>query len=488
MKDEMRSREEDVLRNGLRFLADKGVPSNSVPWQQIRTKLIQEQKGKTMKNISTQRQGRLPWLNAKSISLAVVILACIAGLLFLPQGSVFADRFARFFNLRPNTRSLPMAVQTSPVMPTPTKTDVQNVTLVPVESNHTVSATPTVKPDPQAFFLQVEQPTQANTPKTVQTLPIERLKSSAGFEVFSPLELPQGYSLLTAAYDQGSGNVVLTYATSIEEKSHLLVILTETKDQSPNDIGLKAQVEEVSLGEMTGELVQGGWTTAEGQSVEVWNNGVPLVTLRWMAKDIYFTVQITELRETNSVQFSLRDEAISIAKSLMEIQYPPPNNQASKNLAKCLSIPEVEKLAGFHATQPTVLPAGVAFTCAEFQQMVYPTIILRYQQTEGEHRLSLIFFETPKALIPGGKMSVAATDGKVESVTILDQPGFFVVGSQISQLPGTWEQGTPPPLPVWDQNSSVKLLSWGSTDLWIEMQSLDGLQKEALLQIAESMK
>jgi hypothetical protein len=487
MKDEIRSREEEILRDGLHFLADREIQNQTIP-----TKLLVEQKEKTMKNASDQRQRRMISQNFKLVTLAVLVIASIVGLLFLPPGRAFASRVASFFNLQPNTRELPLAIQTSqvgPVISTPTQADENaEETLVPVELNSMPLSTSTVKPH-QTFFLQVERPTEGNPGETAQALPLDQLKASAGFDVIAPPELPQGYSLQTAAYDKGSGNVVLTYTTNIEEKRHLFVVITEAQGLNTNDIGFQAQVDAVSFGSWTGELVQGGWMAADGQAFEAWDNDVPLVTLRWSDSGVTFTVQVTLLQEPTHSQVSSREEALSIAQSLMEMQTPSSEAQTSPGSKACLSIAEAEERAGFLAVQPTVLPEGVAFTCAEFQQMLRPTIILRYHQTEGEGRLSLIIFETPKALIPGGEITVSAPDDQIEKVTISGQPGFFVTGTYVSPpLPDTWLPGTPAPTPVWDSSSAGRVLSWDNGDLWVEMNSLTGLTKEAMIQIAESLQ
>lgn len=212
-------------------------------------------------------------LRTSAISLGV-LAALVCLMLFTPQGKVLAQEIAGFFHHAPSD-TLPQ--QTWQMTPLPT------------------DETPT--PDPASIL--------------DATASVSEVTAQAGFTVYQPASVPEGFTFSGASFDPASSITRLFYQTP---DSNALVLKQEPAGQNEpcdlcGEVGASAAIEEVTINGAAGEYVIGVWKLTDNGPV--WDSDPYLQTLRWQQGDFAF-----ELLYMGMPDFMDKDLMVSIASSL----------------------------------------------------------------------------------------------------------------------------------------------------------------------------
>jgi hypothetical protein len=152
-------------------------------------------------------------------------------------------------------------------------------------------------------------------------LTVDEAQTRADFQIKELSNVPEGFNLIGARFDQTYDAVILLYQGSSSS-----LFLTERQIGNGADvfsIGESATVKNVMIGDVQGELVNGGWKAvstqpANGTSVAlnsvnitaIWDNTLPQSTLRWQKDGFTY-----ELRSVGDIQFA-EAELIALANGL----------------------------------------------------------------------------------------------------------------------------------------------------------------------------
>jgi hypothetical protein len=152
-------------------------------------------------------------------------------------------------------------------------------------------------------------------------LSISEVQQLAGFGVKQISLFPDGLTFSGARYDRSFNTVIFLY-----EANDYILFLTQRPIQNGGDvfsIGESANVKKVTVGNIEGEFVTGGWKAVSTQPAPddqtsagtmniyaVWDNGLSQSTLRWQVSDIVY-----ELR-SNGEGSPSQSELINLANGL----------------------------------------------------------------------------------------------------------------------------------------------------------------------------
>jgi hypothetical protein len=93
-----------------------------------------------------------------------------------------------------------------------------------------------------------------------------------------------------------------------------------------------------------------------------------------------------------------------------------------------LTIPEVEKLAGFDVKEPTYLPPGVSFEYATYQKSPSPAVTLHFKivhETYGDMGAFFQIMQEPRAATPNDAVSCGETGNGCEVLQIGGVPVVY---------------------------------------------------------------
>ncbi|MFZ2097849.1 MAG: hypothetical protein WAV05_14550 [Anaerolineales bacterium] len=152
-------------------------------------------------------------------------------------------------------------------------------------------------------------------------LSVSEVQNLAGFPVKQISQLAEGMNFIGARFDANYDAVILVYHAN----TYNLFLSQRSlgNGQDVFSIGESAMVQIVSIGEIQGEFVTGGWKSISTQPtnetsnpdnsvniIAIWDNDLPQSTLRWQ-KDSF----IYEIRGIGENMPSL-DELITLANEL----------------------------------------------------------------------------------------------------------------------------------------------------------------------------
>ncbi len=156
--------------------------------------------------------------------------------------------------------------------------------------------TPTLSPEVIQATLQASPPEIAD------------IEAQVGFDVLEPAYLPPGY-ILRDVYasdgrytSEGTPSVMLSYGLADDDDPlfrNLVIMQTVSHAGSPIPVGASADVQEVPIGTVTGQYVQGGWQTVgvieddqTGQKYidSEWNNDIEMHRLIWQMNGFTYEV------------------------------------------------------------------------------------------------------------------------------------------------------------------------------------------------------
>ncbi|MGD0707827.1 MAG: hypothetical protein ABSA51_05180 [Anaerolineaceae bacterium] len=221
-------------------------------------------------NKKPTRNRVLPWTAASLLTLTILAVL----LLVTPQGKAWAQEILRFFT-RSTSDNLP--VQSWQLTPQPTSEAPTSDPASILDANQTVS--------------EVEQ--------------------QAGFHVLEPAWLPDSLTFAGASLETDH-NIARLFYRLVETNGLVLrqqpVKLTDTCELC-GEVGSSAAVEEVSIGNETGEYVEGVWSlTDQGP---VWEDDPYMKTLRWQANGMAFELMFMGPPDAVS-----KNDMIAVAASL----------------------------------------------------------------------------------------------------------------------------------------------------------------------------
>jgi hypothetical protein len=257
-------------------LSEDLVPGDVNLWPTVRTRL-ESSNQKWQKGEFT--------MNAKRARLAITLLSMIVilGILMvsLPKGRALAQEIFRFFT-RAESDTLP--VQEFQIAP-------------PVQSN---------APDP-ASILDADQSIIVREADQELFLLVDEQK----IDVLEPGWLPDTLVIIGASVEQENQIVRIFYQL---DESNGLVLRQETYEISSQCelcgmVGASAAIEEVSIGDNSGEYVVGVWKLSDNGPV--WEPDTYMQTLRWQVDGMAL-----ELMFMGDPEAMTREEMVQIAESV----------------------------------------------------------------------------------------------------------------------------------------------------------------------------
>ncbi len=148
---------------------------------------------------------------------------------------------------------------------------------------------------------------------TLDGLPATELVQKVPYEVLTPSDWPGAYvQPTTFGYLQPQNMVIAIYDVTQPEGESIEFWFSQQPEETaglPNIVGASAQIETVSVGETTGEWVEGGWSGPD--SSLTWDN-VGDSTLIWQQNGFVFMVQAFDTVEL--------DTLLKIANSLKPLE------------------------------------------------------------------------------------------------------------------------------------------------------------------------
>ncbi len=183
------------------------------------------------------------------------------------------------------------------------------VTLVAVTPSPE-TATPSPAPTQTAVAPATAVPTYAQpTAASSQPPEISQLSAQAGWDVLTPIALPEGYKLESAYLDTNHQMVILTYHATRPLPGAADPSLTATKsitllqalknDFVPMQIAPATNIEDVQVSGQPAVYAVGAWDTEfvpdkadpnGGKMVSTWRNELPIQNLYWQSGQVYLVL------------------------------------------------------------------------------------------------------------------------------------------------------------------------------------------------------
>jgi len=458
---------EKLFKQALNNLADEAIPSNYDPCPDIRKRIEAQLDTGTQRGKRKILQPRL--VSAGFAALLVIIAGTI--LLFTPPGQAFAQGIFHFFTLAENDiLPLPTGQPAEPPPPTRTTAPTDIVALqqvTPVESALDAQSYPTAMPAPTAV--------EANAP--IWNLSIEEAKQLAGFELHVPASLPPGYRLDNVIFDPRTNEVSQIYGFHPYSAGEQFIL--HQRPSAPDDVvGQSAAVEQMAIGGVSVEFVEGSWFGEAGADVETWHTNSIHHTFRWQEGNFYFSLEILfDDSDTWSPAYWTKDGMLAMVEIAMDVRTEFPEQININNLT---SIGQAEEAASFDLLVPSVLPEGFVFSRAVFEPQA-GQVSLFYQPQDGSRDSSgvrLLIVEKQ------GRGQFTGTwdgypEGAVEEVLVGSSQAVLARGALAD---GVYEPDTNLSL-VWNTaDRSIKMIYSTRADYPVR------LDQEKMIAIAESME
>jgi hypothetical protein len=365
---------------------------------------------------------------------------------------------------------LPAGQPTEPPPPTRTAAPTEIVALqqvTPAGAAASAQDYPTNTPVPA--------PTESNDP--VGNLSIEEAEQLAGFNLRVPVSLPPGYRLDNVIYHPQTDEVAQFYGFHPYAAGEQFIL--HQRPSAPGDlVGQSATVEQMTVGGVSVEFVEGSWFGEAGAEAETWQTNSIHHTFRWQQGDFYFTLEILfDDADTWSPAYWNRDAMLALIEIVLGVRAEFPQQINLNNLT---SIEQAESAAGFDLLAPVALPEGFVFSRAVFDPQS-GIVRLFYQPASGSRDSSGVQLMILEKQGPGQLTETweGFPQGAVETVTVGSSQATFVRGSMAD---GVYQADTTLHL-VWDTaNLSVKVIF--STNAYYP----DRLDEAEMIAIAESMQ
>lgn len=165
--------------------------------------------------------------------------------------------------------------------------------------------------------------------------PLDELAPTLPFTAMLPAELPVGYDVEIAHFDERGQQLKVIYDCQAGTVWGFMVVQrpiadVELNEMPPMNVGASATIEDILIGDVTGQYVEGGWRvnvpevrpegTAAVQAEMEWDNDMPWFILRWHTNGMLYTVQsamgsMTRIPQDTGCELE-RDDVVAIAESL----------------------------------------------------------------------------------------------------------------------------------------------------------------------------
>jgi hypothetical protein len=153
------------------------------------------------------------------------------------------------------------------------------------------------------------------------------------------------------------------------------------------------------------------------------------------------------------------------------------NSQPEQTENRPLTVPEVEKLAGFDVKEPSYLPDGVSLDFATYQKVPSPNVTSHFKIVHEQYGDMGQFFQImqePQTQAPPDTVSCGETATGCEAIQIGDVPAVYRLNSSGDKGPSTEELN-------WYENGfAFRLLRTAGEP--------NKIYKEELLKVANSLK
>ena len=158
---------------------------------------------------------------------------------------------------------------------------------------------------------------------------IEGAEAKAGFEIYAPTKVPEGYSFIGVGYVAPMKKVEQEYRFSDSLSFRLVQQPVENFLADPFRsmmiIGPDSLIEHVHIGTVEGQFVQGSWTilaedfppSRETNEITLhWDQNAPIRVLRWEMDGFVFTIRAFFGWEDSSPNALSMEQMISIAETV----------------------------------------------------------------------------------------------------------------------------------------------------------------------------
>jgi hypothetical protein len=166
--------------------------------------------------------------------------------------------------------------------------------------------------------------------------PLDELAPSLPFTPLLPAELPASYEVEIAHFDERGQVLEVIYSCQAGNLWGFMVAQSpissdELSEIPPMNVGASAVIEDVQIGDVSGQYVAGGWRvvvpevrpegTAAVQADMEWDNEMPWFMLRWHDGGMLYTLQsamgsVTRIPQQDTGCELDRDDVIAIAENL----------------------------------------------------------------------------------------------------------------------------------------------------------------------------
>lgn len=458
----------NLKRQVIHHLAEQGVPADYNPWEEVKGQLESNQAGrKTMRHSGIDAPLNLS-LKVRFAGVLTMLLVLLVGTVFFltPQGQVTANNlFQLFRRAESNVLPLPTGLPTESILPTSTPFPTQIIGLQSVPTE-----------EPGVFFTPTpKEKTEQGT--ITYGLTISEAEELAQFAIRAPNSLPSGYRLSEVTFDSQTRAVQQIYKYFPYQSGEMFV-LSQEPSQPTDSVGQNAQIDQIQVGDITVEAVNGSWFSAAGSNQEEWINNAPVHTFRWQQDGFTFTLQFL-VGDTFSSAYLSKDDMQAVVETVIGTLSAFPESMNLNNLA---SVEEVEQAAGFQLLAPTLLPEGFALERAVYEpENKRAVFIYRPKDTAGSmNHPSLIIFEILKdgdtlpAIYPEELPPEA-----IEQVTIDTASGTLVRGAVVD---GTYDPNFGLSLHWETDNLSITINYSGTSSHPAQLEKAD------MIEIAEGLQ
>lgn len=333
---------EQQIKRIMTDLAEEAVPATVDLWPAIRSRL------ETSKTFSTTGESSMDTSFAQGrrlrLAAAIVVAAFVLAALFLatPTGQALAKNLLRFFSrAESNTQWMPTLASAS---------------LVEASPASVATDWPTATPNPAD--LQPFHGTCGSMPYPHCT--VNQIQALVKFPVKGLATLPPGMQFAGAT--GGPDAITLMYQG---EKGTLFLAQSPTSqdDLQQWEIAADALVEAVSIGNLPGEYVQGGWTGLglTSNAALGWEANPARQTLRWEQDGIRYTLWFYASKTPGGIALD-QSKMVELATQLTL----KPEIARDVTSPGFLTLEQAEVRAGFKPLEPAWLPAGYMLAGATY--------------------------------------------------------------------------------------------------------------------------
>ncbi len=282
-----------------------------------------------------------------AIAFLAVLLLMAAALVSTPQGQAWAQTVLRFFTRSESNTHL-----------IPTQDPLTLIEVSPAEETPAQAEQLIVTPTPRPEALLPFNDACGSLPYPRCT--IEQIGKMVDFPVKGLAAIPEGMELTGAS--GGTENIIVMYAGS---RGALYLAQGPAGSDDPQlfEISSDTLVEAVSIGNLPGEYIQGGWSglgISEAGLVR-WETHEGIQTLRWEQDGMRYTLWFYASKTGDGPLFD-KSGLAALASQLTA----KPASSGAISQAAYLTIEQAATRSGFAIVEPAWLPAGYLLAGATY--------------------------------------------------------------------------------------------------------------------------